>query len=272
MAEHTGISWTDHTFNVAWGCTKVSPGCRHCYADALAKRWGWNVFGTGGRRPFGENHWAEPLRWNADAERGGVVRRVFCSSMCDVFEDHPTIDKEREKLWPLIRETPWLDWQILTKRAERIAKCLPEDWGAGYPNVWLGVSVENKEWADKRIPHLLIIPAVVRFLSYEPALGPVDLTRWLLIHDPFGAPCDLMPRNPATFDPSIGWVIAGGESGPAFRPADTDWFRSMRDQCRAANVPFFFKQSGGLRPGTGIELDGEVIQEMPEPRTVRVAL
>lgn len=282
MAEHTGISWTDHTFNIAWGCTRISPGCKNCYADRDSRRYGWHVFGTNKpRRVFGARHWAEPLRWNAQAEREGRVHRVFCSSMCDVFEAHPVIDEERLKLWPLIRETPWLDWQILTKRAYRMLWCLPEDWGSGYPNVWLGVSVENQEWANRRIPWLMDIAAAVKFVSYEPALGPVDLRQvpfknedgYALLFPLAGMfQCDGCNEPSKIRQGGIDWVIAGGESGPGFRPADTDWFRSMRDQCRAANTPFFFKQSGGLRPGTGIELDGEVIQEMPEPRTVRVAL
>lgn len=256
MAEQTGISWTDHTFNIAWGCTKISPGCKHCYAETLSARWGNDVFGTRERRTFGEKHWAEPLRWNARAEREGVRRRVFCSSMCDVFEDHPIIDQERAKLWPLTQETPWLDWQLLTKRADRIEQGLPSDWGEGYRNVWLGVSAENQEWADRRIPWLMDVPASLRFISYEPALGPLDIRKMTGCDHPVSNGCLCWPKG-------IDWVIAGGESGPGFRPADVGWFRSMRDQCRAAGVPFFFKQSSGLRPGCGIKLDGEVIQEMP---------
>ncbi len=115
MSQLTAIEWTDHTFNVAWGCMKVSPGCQHCYADTLSSRYGFDVWGpaaTTERRTFGDKHWAEPYRWNKAAGNAGVRRRVFCCSMCDLFEDHPTIDAEREKLWPLIRATPHLDWRL----------------------------------------------------------------------------------------------------------------------------------------------------------------
>ena len=131
------------------------------------------------------------MTWNREAEANGIRQRVFCSSMCDVFEDHPTIDAEREKLWPLIRATPSLDWQLLTKRADRMADRLPADWGGGYPNVWIGVSIENNDYVD-RADRIRDIPAVVRFISYEPALGPLDQLNLS----------------------GIDWVIYGGESGP----------------------------------------------------------
>jgi protein gp37 len=159
--------------------------------------------------------------------------------MCDVFEDHPTIDREREKLWPLIRQTPALDWLLLTKRADRIAACLPDDWCWGYPNAWLGVTVENADYTW-RADLLREIPAAVRFVSYEPALGPLDL--------------DLT---------DIDWLIYGGESGPKHRQDNPAWARSMRDQCAAAGTAFFFKQSSALRPGQGIELDGEIVRAFP---------
>jgi protein gp37 len=243
MAEKTSISWTDHTFNVAHGCTKVSPGCQHCYAETLALSYGNNVWGPSApRRTFGAGYWAEPLKWNAKAAKEGRRHRVFCGSMCDVFEDHATIDAEREKLWPLILATPWLDYQLLTKRAERIEECLPPDWGTGYPNVWLGTSIENDEYAW-RAEELFRLPAAVRFVSYEPALGPLDLRPWLR---------------------DISWVIVGGESGPNFRQMDLQWARDMRDRCREAGVAFFFKQSAGRFSGRGTTLDGETIQEFPK--------
>jgi protein gp37 len=164
--------------------------------------------------------------------------------MADVFEDHPTIDQERAKLWELIKQTPYLDWQILTKRADRIKKNLPEDWDNGYPNVWLGVSVEHDEYAWRFNDHLLHIPASVRFVSYEPALGP--LTRLWVQH--------------------VDWLIYGGESGPGYRADDRDWARDIRDQCRKVGTAFFHKQSSGPDPGMGVELDGEIIQEFPRPR------
>lgn len=179
MGKLSNISWTHHTFNLAWGCAKVSAGCANCYADTLAKRFGFDVWGADKpRRTFGANHWQEPLRWNRAAQKTNQRARVFCGSMCDWLEAHPTIDAERQKLWPLIRCTPWLNWLLLTKRAERIVDNLPEDWGQGYPNAWLGVTVENQENAWRFNKHLANIPAAVRFVSCEPALGLVTNLDW----------------------------------------------------------------------------------------------
>jgi protein gp37 len=250
MGKETAISWTDATFNIAWGCEKISQGCTHCYADAFSHRVGLDVWGPGkDRRTFGEKHWAEPLAWDRKAAKEGRRQRVFCSSMTDWALDDPAITAERAKLWTLIRKTPHLDWQLLTKRADRIAGCLPSDWGPGYPGVWLGVSVEDRKYGLPRIDHLREIPASVRFLSVEPLLedlGTIDLT-------------------------GIDQVIVGGESGPGFRPMDHAWARSIRDQCQATGVAFFFKQSSGIRPGTGIELNGVVHHEFPTPRTTAPA-
>ena len=171
MAEKTGISWCDHTFNIAWGCFKISPGCTNCYADTLSARFGNDVWGKDKpRKTFGVKHWNEPLKWNKAAEKDGAKHKVFSSSMCDIFEDHPTITAEREKLWDLIRKTPNLIWQLLTKRADRIKDNLPEDWGNGWPNVWMGVSIENDDYVW-RADCLREVSAVVHFISYEPALG-----------------------------------------------------------------------------------------------------
>lgn len=248
MSANTPIEWTDHTFNIAWGCEKVSPGCAHCYADTLSTRFGQSVWGKDKpRRTFGEKHWAEPLKWSRAAEKAGVVTRVFCSSMCDVFEDHPTIDAEREKLWPLIRETPWLDWQLLTKRPERILPNLPSDWGEGYGNVWLGTSVESHRYL-LRAEMLAFVPARTRFISAEPLLRPLDLTI-LLSHK------------------RIDWIIVGGESGPKCRPMQPAWAKALRDQCATANVAFFLKQLGGHPDKRGHDkavLDGKRYTEMPE--------
>jgi protein gp37 len=247
MSKETNISWTDHTFNIIWGCSRYSPGCAKCYAEALAARWAFEIWGVGAaRRTFGEKYWHAPIVWNEQALREGRRHRVFSSSMGDIFEDHPTVAQERAKLWPLIRDTPWLDWQLLTKRAERIQECLPADWGPhGYPNVWMGVSVENQEWAEKRIPFLLRVNVPVRFLSAEPLLGSIQFTTI----------CGLsFNRNPdhsmARKDGAgIGWVIFGGESGSGHRPCDPAWIESGVRQCRAAGVPAFVKQDGGQKPG-----------------------
>lgn len=246
MADKTIIAWTDHTFNIAWGCQKISPGCANCYADTLSHRYGWDVWGPGKpRRTFGEKHWNEPLKWNKDAAKEGRRHRVFSSSMCDVFEDNQTVESERGKLWNLIRETPWLDWQLLTKRADRIVDNLPDDWGKGYPNVWLGVSVENNDYGW-RVDCLRDIPATVHFVSYEPALGPIDKV-------------DLN---------GIEWLIVGGESGPGYRKMDTEWARQAREMCALSGTAFFFKQSSAIRTEMGIELDGEIVRNYPEPLLV----
>lgn len=237
MGDKTAIQWTDHTFNPWWGCTRVSPGCEHCYAETAAKRYGFKVWGVdAGRRTFGEKHWNEPRKWNASALKAGVRRRVFCASMADVF-DKDAPPGELVRLWALIRETPNLDWQLLTKRPERIAESLPADWGQGYANVWLGCTVEDQERADQRIPILLAVPATVHFLSVEPQLGPVRLSRWMEvwgISEPSGK----------TNFADVGWVIVGGESGGGARPFDVGWMRSIVEECRAADVPVFCKQLG----------------------------
>lgn len=250
MGAETIIAWTDHTFNVAWGCTKVSPGCKNCYADTLSNRYGFDVWGPRApRRTFGEKHWAAPIMWNIKARESGKTERVFCSSMCDIFEDHPTIVGELAKLWPLIRSTPRLHWQLLTKRPERIAANLPADWRDGYPNVWLGTSIENDDYTD-RADHLRAIPAVVRFISYEPALGPL----------------------PSLDLDGIDWLIYGGESGPGWRNHDPQWARDVRAKCAKNGAAFFFKQSAAPRTEMGIELDGEIVRNYPTPRVPDGAL
>lgn len=227
MGTDTEIAWTDSTFNAWWGCTKVSPECDHCYAEAFDKRIGGSHWGSSApRRVFGEKHWREPIKWNTQAEKLGKRRRVFCNSMADVF-DSEAPEVEREKLWDLIRATPWLDWQLLTKRPHNIRKMLPADWGDGYANVWLGTTAGTRKSAAIRIHALRSAPALVRFISCEPLLEDLgDL--------PLGG---------------IDWLIVGGESGHHARPMDLDWARSLRAQCKAAGVAFFFKQLGSAITG-----------------------
>jgi protein gp37 len=229
MAENTAIAWTDHTFNIAWGCVKVSPGCKNCYAETHSKRFGGDVWGPGKpRRTFGDKHWAEPLKWNRRAERTGVRERVFTSSMCDVFEAHPDIDSARNRLWNLIYDTPHLDWQILTKRPENII--IPE---GPWPNVWMGVSVESDEygWRVDKLRETTggddwgVVP--ILFISYEPALGPL---------------------RTVNLD-GIDWVIYGGESGPGFRKDDPAWAFEIGMRCKDEGIAFFYKQDAALKPG-----------------------
>lgn len=262
MGQETSISWCDHTFNPWWGCVKVSPACTHCYAETMSKRVGLKVWGTeNGRRFFGDKHWREPLAWNEAAFQAGVRRRVFCASMADVFEDRADLVDERARLFVLIEQTPYLDWLLLTKRPENIARLMPAYYGGKpWPNVWLGTTVENQQYADVRIPALLELPAVVRFVSAEPLLGPIRFADVPGFNKCGSAGQDAI-RN--------FWVITGGESGAQHRPSDPDWFRSLRDQCRVAGVPFHFKQWGGARPkANGRELDGREWLEFPSVASV----
>lgn len=233
MAKNSRIEWTNHTFNPWWGCVKVSPACKHCYAESWSKRVGQSVWGVGSeRRFFGDKHWVEPLKWNFAAEVSGRRARVFCASMADVFEDRRDLDEWRDRLWTLIEATPWLDWLLLTKRPEAVTRLAP--WTSEWPaNVWLGTTVEDQRRALERLPVLTGIPAVVRFISAEPLLGPVDLHTWL---------------------PALDWVITGGESGPRARPSSPSWFLTLMNQCMAADVAFHFKQWGDWAPGDGIAL------------------
>ncbi len=249
MAKKTAIQWCDHTFNPWWGCLKVSEECKHCYAEGIAHHYNYAVWGpsaTTSRRLFGATHWQEPLVWNRHAAQQGQRETVFCASMADVFEVHPAVAEERIRLWQLIEQTPWLNCLLLTKRPENILSMAP--WGKGrWPdNVWVGTSVGLQQRAVERLPALLEVPAVVRFVSCEPLLGPIDLTFWLSC---------------------LHWVICGGESGSNARPMDMAWARSLKNQCATWGVPYFFKQVGGRYHDSGGRLlDGKTWNEMPKSR------
>lgn len=229
----------------------------------LNKEANWGV--SAPRYFFGDKHWNEPLKWNRAAMKAGVRRRVFCASMADVFEDRRDLIEPRARLWHLIRATPWLDWQLLTKRPENLARMVPwmsvsdaEPW----PNVWLGTTVEDQRRAEERIPELLKVPAVVRFLSCEPLLGPVDLTRvkwpnkgehsvdvlrfgYWDDHYGFVNHSDMYQD----FFKPIDWVIVGGESGRGARPFVVDWAYSIIAHCKHAAVACFIKQLGARPRG-----------------------
>jgi protein gp37 len=252
MGKNSEISWTHHTFNCWWGCIEVSPGCTGCYARTISHRFGRAVWGPAKTTPrmlMSAAYWKQPLKWNAEAERAGERKRVFCASMADVFEDHPQLPPERAKLWALIEQTPALDWLLLTKRPENLELMLPERWrpytGAGLPrNIWFGFSAEDQKNFDARWPVVESFkrqwyPAIV-FLSAEPLIGPLDIADALNESD-IG---DDYPLWTATLD----WVITGGESGAGARVAQLAWFRSLRDQCVEAEVPFHFKQYGRYLP------------------------
>lgn len=275
MGETTAIAWTDHTFNPWWGCERVSPGCKNCYAEALAKRYGHDVWGKKGhRRRFGDKHWAEPMKWQRAAEAAGRPALVFCASMADVFEHREDHHDDRARLWKLIEQTPDLIWLLLTKRPQNVLDMVPSAWldsegiieiGSDVPvatihdwpaNVWVGTTVEDQERANERIPHLLDIPAPVRFLSCEPLLESVTF-RWAPWAPVVNA-SHLDGLRP------IEWVIVGGESGGQRRPFDLQWARDIRDECTEAGVPFFFKQVGGRWASEGgDELDGVRYKAFP---------
>ncbi len=226
MAKDSRIEWTHHTFNPWWGCAKVSPACIHCYAETWARRLGMDLWGRPqSRRYFGEDHWSAPIKWNKEAQRAGERRRVFCASMADVFETRADLNEWRKRLWPLIEQTPQLDWLLLTKRPQNVARMAP--WNDNWPaNVWLGTTAENQRFADRRVATLLAVNARIHFISAEPLLGPLSLVRWR----------------------GIDWVIAGGESGHGARPTKPEWVRTLRDECKDAGVAFHFKQWGHWAP------------------------
>ena len=251
MSAHTEIAWTDHTFNPWTGCTKISPACAHCYAEKSpgsvfrGVKWGPKAE----RVVSADSTWRQPLAWNRKAKREGINRRVFCGSLCDVFEARDDLDEHRARLWGLIEATPNLCWLLLSKRPENVIDMVPRWWmpdipsevGGGWPaNVWIGATVEDQRRADERIPYLLRIPAPVRFLSVEPLLGPVDLE----LHE-IDIAMELGPWE--NVQGRLDWVITGSESGPHRRPTDLAWVRSLRNQCQVARVPFFCKQIPGPR-------------------------
>lgn len=288
MGDTTHIGWCDRTFNPWIGCTKISPGCKNCYAETLMdKRYHKVEWGPEGTRVrTSESYWKKPLKWNGigwlqcqncswrgEATSCGVTprgrlccplcsrsillptrQRVFCASLADVFEDKPELVEWRKDLFKLIRETPGIDWLILTKRPENIKEmmldCSDYDWE--YSNIWFGTSVENQLTAEQRIPHLLSLPAWITFVSVEPMLGRVDLRKLSLP----GVYIDSLGRSRfdygadglgvgAPIRKGIDWVICGGESGPGFRSMDPEWAFHLASQCFLAGVPFFMKQMGG---------------------------
>ncbi len=229
MGRDTGISWTDATFNPWWGCTKVSPGCDHCYAEAFDKRVGGAHWGKGEpRRVFGEKHWNEPLKWNKNAQSEGIALKVFCASMADVMDDEAP-EGQRERLWTMIDATPNLIWQLLTKRPHRYARYLPAT-GFKHGNAWLGTTAENQQYYDSRWPELNRAASMFdlkSFISYEPAIGPLSI----LGHD----------EKPD-------WLIFGGESGSGRRPMETMWPESIKFECEQAGTAFFMKQMSAKTP------------------------
>ena len=253
MAEASRIAWTRSTFNPWIGCTKVSPGCDHCYASvstparSLGVKWGSGE----PRRRTSEANWKLPLRWDKQAATTGEFWPVFCSSLADVFDNE--VDPEwRADLFRLILATPRLTWLLLTKRIGNVATMLHADQWEHLGNVWLGITVVNQEEADRDIPKLLRVPAAKRFLSIEPMLGAINF-RWTdWAHRATGESYgNYLTRNGSVNEyeglRGISWIIVGGESdqpGMKARPFDVQWARSTVRQCKAAGVPVFVKQIG----------------------------
>lgn len=267
MAETTGIAWTQSTFNPWIGCTKVGPGCDHCYAEATDARF-YNAehWGAGAPRLLtSDKNWRQPLNWNARALAEGRRHKVFCASQADVF-DNEVPDAWRERLWALIRATPMLDWQLVTKRVGNVAKMLPADWGVhGYPNVWLIITVVTQKEAERDIPKLLNVPAVVRGLSMEPQIEPVTIhPAWV----------DASWAGGATID----WLITGGESRPdapmLARAYHLEWAEEAIATARRFGRAAFFKQTGHNPRYRGVRYPiahnkGEIPEEWPVALRVR---
>lgn len=281
MGETTGISWADSTFNIAIGCEKCSEGCAYCYAerDMENPKYGSRFKGAWGpekyRYTLSDAYWKKPLTWQRKAAREGRRIRVFTSSLCDVFEQHGLIDRERARLFDLVAETPNLDWLLLTKRIERAEQIWPWKTQDEAPrNLWIGTTVENQARANQRVPPLLRIPAWRHFVSSEPLLGSVDYTQ-IEYRDEDGNRClwDALRGYHEVLDsnsmdiitsralgdeiPVIDWIIAGGETGKHARPMHPEWPRFLRDQAERAGIPFHFKQWGEWLP----------ISEMSEAET-----
>ena len=258
MAEETGIQWTKHTWSPWWGCTKISPGCANCYAEALSLRWrSRGYLKDVPRTDMSDQHWRQPLTWDRKARKAEEKSPIF-PSMCDPFDGEAPIEWFVRFLG-LISRTPNLVWQLLTKRPEQVMDRLVAankllaplagPWldGKAPANVHLGVSVENQEYAEKRIPALLGLPAALRFVSVEPLLGPVSLT---------DLTCEgAMLLDALRGEPKVDWVIVGGESGEgeSIRGCEVAYIRGLIWQCQAAAVPVFVKQLGSL-PTNGYDL------------------
>ncbi|HXC62009.1 MAG TPA: phage Gp37/Gp68 family protein, partial [Nitrospiria bacterium] len=239
MSLQSSIEWTDATWNPVRGCTKISPGCKHCYAETFAERFR-GVKGHPYEQGFDlrlvPGKLGEPLRWR-------TPKMIFVNSMSDLFHDQVP-DEYIVAVAKVMTAAKWHTFQVLTKRSERIAGLLGTKlaFASLQPHIWWGVSVEDRKYGLPRVGHLRAAPAAVKFLSVEPLLedlGRVNLN-------------------------GIDWVIVGGESGPGARPMEKKWVLSLRDQCREASVPFFFKQWGGVRKSTtGRRLEGKTYDELP---------
>lgn len=240
------------TFNLVIGCQKVSPACKNCYAEALDKRWtNGKHWGPGSdRKQMSEAYWKQPHKWNTEAKKAGIMRKVFCSSLADWAEDHPQLVEPRKRLFKLIEETPNLIWLLLTKRPENILRFIPDAWKLRPPqNVWYGTTVESQEYVT-RIEHLIEVPAHLRFVSCEPLFSALDIKKYLSRWLPYSRSAIFSDRM--SYRGHIHWVIAGGESGHNSRPSHPWWFESLRNQCEDTLTPFLFKQWGEWQDGSNV--------------------
>lgn len=249
MAEGSNIEWCDHTWNPWEGCQKVGPGCDNCYAEARNQRFaGGANWGPGApRRKTSDATWSMPFKWNRGADKfaleHGRRQRIFCASLADLFDNAVPLDWLFEALI-IMADCSQLNWLPLTKRVGNVEDRVTSGWLQRWPaNVGLMITVVNQEEADRDIPKLLALKARLGIpwvgISYEPALGSLNLRPWLHLID---------------------WVIAGGESGPNARPAHPDWFRAVRDQCEVAGTAFLFKQWGEWTPGENVEAQHGTVQ------------
>jgi len=283
MAADTSIEWATHTFNPWRGCTKVSAGCKHCYAEhaapvRIARSKGIETWGTGAAREIAsESMWKQPLLWDRKAKEAGERHRVFCASLADVFEDYhgpsaDAVNAARLRLWALIEATPNLDWLLLTKRPQNVMAMISDSWRAGMPqNVWMGCTVENQEAAEDRMLWLFKIPAKVRFVSQEPQVGPVDWNRIEVGRKAESLACVYYDALSAG---KLHWIIVGGESGHNARPFDLAWARQTVAQCKAAGVPVFVKQLGAKpwlngQPYWIVSKKGSSMSEIPPDLKIR---
>ena len=280
MTENTSIPWCDHTLNFWMGCHKKNAACKNCYMYRDMPRYGRDPYDV---RKTGEATWSKAFDWDRRAGERGVKEKVFACSWSDFFI--VDADPWRPDAWEVIRNTVNLIWIIPTKRPERIAACLPPDWGAGWPNVWFLVSVHDQPSADLFIPQLLKVPAAVHGVSYEPGLGPVDWMPWLV---PECRPHWAKGYQPRKEDRQalaalaragakqmdwhlLDWIIFGFESGPKARPGDLQWIRDGIDQCRFAGIAPFVKQLGSVwaRENKAKDRKGENPAEWPADLRVR---
>jgi len=264
MGYGTGIGWClcfrcgrpigpGASFNAWLGCQKVSPACANCYAEIdVTQKYGpefWGPEATSSRKMMSESTWRNPDAWNRRCRREGTRMIVFCNSESDVFELHRDVTAARRRLFDVIERTERLIWLLLTKRPENIMHMVPGSWRIRFPeNVWIGTSIESQYYADKRMPYLVEVPATLRCVSNEPALGPVDFTPWL---------------------DQLGWIKSGGESVSLkdvhrARPTELDWLRDVRDQCAAGGVPWFCKELGTLwARANGVAGKADKLHEWP---------